>query len=122
MVIRLADGSLGLVIGALVLARILTIALPRMSLYLDRIVWVVILVGPAVNREWTPALIGVALWAAWIVVAETRTLSYALRTLPESDLSMSHASRSNAPQSIMAEARRWFMTTADTEAERRGHV
>jgi len=69
MVIRLADGSLGLVIGALVLARILTIALPRMSLYLDRIVWVVILVGPAVNREWTPALIGVALWAAWIVVA-----------------------------------------------------
>ena len=32
-------------------------------------VWVVILVGPAVNREWTPALIGVALWAAWIVVA-----------------------------------------------------
>src|SRR5437762_7398959 len=29
-------------------------------------------VGPAVNSEWTPALIGVALWAAWIVVAGLR--------------------------------------------------
>ena len=51
---------------------------PRINRYSDRVVWIAILLAPAIVADWSGVLIAGALWLAWAVIASLGRHWYAL--------------------------------------------
>ena len=51
---------------------------PRISWYSDRVVWIAILLAPAIVAEWSGVVIAGGLWLAWAVIASLGHYWYAL--------------------------------------------
>ena len=51
---------------------------PRISRHSDRVVWIAILLAPAIVADWSGVLIAGGLWLAWAVIASLGRYWYAL--------------------------------------------
>ena len=51
---------------------------PRIGRYSDRVVWIAILLAPAIVADWSGVLIAGGLWLAWAVIASLGRYWYAL--------------------------------------------